>query len=199
MHRRGELTTGERIGYAFGQSLGKYRGLPYAGHGGRWGGFRSALIRFPDDDFAVIVLSNVSNIDAERMGFRIADVYLGHRMERAFRPLNWIRAALAGAATRARTVLADRPSESALGQLEPIEDLAQYSGEYYSEELDTTYNLIVEDGRLVAQHSRNAPVQLSAVTPDVYSGSEPFFRRLKFERDPARHVTAFLLTTERGS
>ncbi|NIV93879.1 serine hydrolase [candidate division KSB1 bacterium] len=89
MRQTGRLNNGAKISYAFGQSIGEYLGVRFVGHGGRWAGFRSALIRFPDHRFAVVVLANVANIDAERMGFEIAELYLGRHMHRGFHPLKW--------------------------------------------------------------------------------------------------------------
>ena len=51
MHQRGVLNNGEQIDYAFGLNIGEYRGLKTVGHSGSWRGFRSHLIRFPDQKF----------------------------------------------------------------------------------------------------------------------------------------------------
>src|SRR5271170_5968799 len=54
----GKLNSGKLIHYAFGLSLGKYRGLPTVGHGGADAGYRADFLRFPEQHFAVACLCN---------------------------------------------------------------------------------------------------------------------------------------------
>jgi len=70
------------------------------------------------------------------------------------------------------------------------EQLSEYSGAYYSEELDATYRFVVEDGMLLIK-ARNAPrVGMVSQTNDE-------FRRLgqtfSFVRNDQRHITGFVL------
>ena len=44
-------------------------------HGGAWQGFRSAIVRFPDDQFTVIVLANLAESEPMRIAHRAAAVY----------------------------------------------------------------------------------------------------------------------------
>ena len=83
MHQQGVLNNGEPISYAFGNSIGTYRGLKTVAHSGSWAGFRTRLIRFPDQDFAVIVLSNASNFNPTRKAWEVADLYLSDQMTTA--------------------------------------------------------------------------------------------------------------------
>lgn len=80
MALQGVLNSGEAIPYAFGQVAGTYRGLETLSHTGSWAGFRSVLLRFPEEDFAVIILGNVSTMNPMGLARRIADLYLGHLM-----------------------------------------------------------------------------------------------------------------------
>ena len=57
MHTRGEFNDGRQNGYALGVAMGAYRGLPTVEHGGALGGYRSHLLRFPDQEFAVVILA----------------------------------------------------------------------------------------------------------------------------------------------
>src|SRR4029077_202975 len=58
MQEQGKLNSGETINYAFGLVIGKYRGLKTIGHGGADAGYRSNILRFPEQRFAVAILSN---------------------------------------------------------------------------------------------------------------------------------------------
>src|SRR5262249_52533819 len=47
MHTQGVLNSGEKIGYAFGLTIGEYRGLKTVRHSGGGGGWRTDFLRFP--------------------------------------------------------------------------------------------------------------------------------------------------------
>ena len=81
MHEQGILNSGEKINYALGLSIGEYKGLKTVGHGGSDAGFRSQVVRFPEEDFAVIVLSNLSSINTNRLAMQVADIYLTKKIK----------------------------------------------------------------------------------------------------------------------
>ena len=76
MHQRGVLNNGEQISYAFGLNIGEYRGLKTVGHSGSWRGFRSHLMRFPDQKFGVVILCNLDTFNPLRLAEKVADLYL---------------------------------------------------------------------------------------------------------------------------
>ena len=76
MNLRGILNKGDTITYAMGQDIGTYKGLKIISHGGADAGYRSFLVRFPDQRFSVNVLSNLASFDPGGMSFKIADIYL---------------------------------------------------------------------------------------------------------------------------
>jgi CubicO group peptidase (beta-lactamase class C family) len=61
--------------------------------------------------------------------------------------------------------------------------LSEYAGEYFSQELSTTYTLIVESGKLIAKHFRTGDVHLTLIKPDVFSGDQWYFGNVEFKRD----------------
>ena len=84
---------------------------------------------------------------------------------------------------------------------EPItqsaDQLREYVGEYYSEELQTTYSIAVQNGRLIARHRRNGDIPLIPTVADRYSARPPVFRQVHFTRDNNRRVTGFNMTAGR--
>ncbi|MHC4515246.1 MAG: serine hydrolase domain-containing protein [Planctomycetota bacterium] len=80
MHQRGVLNNGKKVSYAFGVNIGTYRGLETVIHGGSWAGFRTQLVRFPEQRFAVVVLYNVANVNPGRSARQIANIYLGDKL-----------------------------------------------------------------------------------------------------------------------
>jgi hypothetical protein len=72
--------------------------------------------------------------------------------------------------------------------------LREYAGNYYSDELGTTYTVVVQDGKLVAQHRRHDDITLTPLDQDTFLGSQWFFQRVRFTRDKEGHVTGMRVT-----
>lgn len=268
MHTRGVLNSGDTLSYAFGLGIGEYRGVKTIGHSGADAGFRSYVVRFPEEDFAVVVLSNLADFSPSAMAQRVADVYLADRLEEEtpepvaerepersaveidpavyddyagdyqvgpdvmtiFRDGDRLWARQSGQPrvellpesetrffVRARdayvTFERDEAGEvnrfiARMGQeeieaprIEPFvpdeSALEEYAGEYYSEELGTTYTLVVRDGALVATHIRHDPIPLSPATPDAFAGNTWFFQQVRFERNADGAIGGFRLTSGR--
>lgn len=81
MLTRGTLNSGDTLEYAFGLWDREYRGLKTVYHDGRKYGFRSALVRFPQQRFSVAVLCNLRTINIHGLARRVADIYLGDDFE----------------------------------------------------------------------------------------------------------------------
>ncbi len=77
---RGRLTTGDSIRYAFGLSHGVNGGRAVIEHGGAYGGYRTHLVRFPDQRLSVATLCNAGTAIAAALGHRVASVFLGDRI-----------------------------------------------------------------------------------------------------------------------
>lgn len=70
-------------------------------------------------------------------------------------------------------------------------------GVYFSPELETTYEIALVDGGLVARHQRHPDIPLTAVGEDEYAGSEWFFQKILFERGDDSQVTGLRLSGAR--
>lgn len=80
MQVRGLLNSGVPIDYASGLSMGVYRGLTTVEHAGADAGFRSDLLRFPNQHFSVVVLANAGDVNTTALARRVADIYLGDHL-----------------------------------------------------------------------------------------------------------------------
>jgi CubicO group peptidase (beta-lactamase class C family) len=69
-------------------------------------------------------------------------------------------------------------------------DLTSFAGRYFSEELETFYDLSVEDGKLVIRHRRFGPVPLTHTSGDSFSGTLPV-SSVVFRRDADGKVIGF--------
>ena len=77
-------------------------------------------------------------------------------------------------------------------------DLKQFTGQYYSPELRTTYTLVLKDGKLVAQHARNADIGCDPFQPDIFIGQSFFLQRLTFIRNAQNKVTGCKISGARA-
>jgi len=64
-------------------------------------------------------------------------------------------------------------------------DLSEFTGDFYSGELSTTYTMVIESGKLIARHFRTGDVMLNMTKPDQFSGNKWYFGRVVFTRDSA--------------
>ena len=181
MHQRGVLNNREQIDYAFGLNIGEYRGLKTVGHSGSWRGFRSHLIRLPDQKFGVVILCNLDTFNPLGLAEKVADLYLANVL------------------APVETSEPDKVLESAEDiKSEPLspEQLTEFEGDYYTEELDTTYTIVRHEGGLVAQHRRHDDIVLT-YTDGRFRGDAWFFPEIHFIRDNTESITGFSLTGNR--
>ena len=175
MVQPGVLTNGDTLDYAYGLSVGEYRGLPTFGHGGSWVGYRTNFVRFPEQNLSIAIFCNVSDCDPAGRARRVAEVYIGDLM--------------------APEPEAPEPEPDADGPSLTPAQLREYAGSYRSPELDSTYDLDVDaEGRLVASHWRNDPSVLSPTGNDEFTGDQWFLPEVRFVRDGAGRITAFTVT-----
>jgi len=155
LHTQGRLNNGQTIEYAFGLNIEEYRGVKSVSHGGAWAGYRSELLRFPEQRFSVICLCNLASMIPEELARRVADVYL--ETEFAGRPIPPPEEEKPKAATEDLPITAEQAN--------------QHAGVYTSRELATEYVFSVQEERLVLQRNRFAPQEsLQAVAPDTFKG-----------------------------
>ncbi len=181
MHERGVLNNGEQINYALGLNIGEYRGLQTVGHSGSWRGFRSHLIRFPDQKFGVVILCNLDTFNPLGLAEKVADIYL------------------ADVLGPKEVSESEKTTESAEEtESEPLtpEKLVEFEGDYYTEELDTTYTIRARGDGLVAQHRRHDDILLT-YAGDHFLGDAWFFPEIHFTRDDTGRVRGFRLTGNR--
>ncbi len=69
-------------------------------------------------------------------------------------------------------------------------DLPSFAGRYFSEELETFYDLSVEGGQLVIRHRRFGPAALTHTSGDKFSGTLPV-SQVAFRRDAQGTITGF--------
>ncbi len=77
------------------------------------------------------------------------------------------------------------------------EELQEFVGTYFSDELQTAYTIVVEEGELKARHINMEEIALSPAEEDTFSGSVFFIGELAFLRSSSGEVTGFSLSNGR--
>jgi len=188
LHSRGVLSDGTRLDYAFGLVITSVLGQRVVEHSGGLGGYRTYVGRAPDLAFTVIVLANLSSIDARDLALRASQVYFAD-----FLPPPPPTAEVPPAG--------ETPAETAVAQEVRYsdEDLASFAGRYYSEELDFKTELQAEDGALTYRLRGGATVRFTPRFADHFyndSANESF----QFQRGEDGRPKGFSFSTasERG-
>jgi hypothetical protein len=74
------LNDGTALTYAFGLMVDRWRGLRRVHHGGALAGYRSTIVRFPDQHFSAIVLCNFAQANPDGLAAQIAEIYLAGQL-----------------------------------------------------------------------------------------------------------------------
>jgi CubicO group peptidase (beta-lactamase class C family) len=159
------LTSGEGIFH------GTHDGYAELYHDGGDSGYRSIAMLFPDEHLGIAIETNSPSDDLIKLSEAIADNYLpAHK-------------GLVGAGPDGAAGLHAAVKTKA--------DLAGLAGTYRSEELDTSYTLRVEDGKLFADHIRNGSIALTPLGKDAWTGNQWWCQSLTVEHNTAGQVTGF--------
>jgi hypothetical protein len=73
-------------------------------------------------------------------------------------------------------------------------ELAEYAGEYASEEIDPVYRFTLQDGKLTLAWLKHKSTKLDPRTHDAFASS---VGTIRFMRDHSGHVSGFLLSNGR--
>jgi CubicO group peptidase (beta-lactamase class C family) len=76
----GTLNNGKPIEYALGLFMSRHRGLPIVAHDGALFGYRTTLVRFPEQKFSAICVCNLSTANPLELAFRVSDIYLADKL-----------------------------------------------------------------------------------------------------------------------
>ncbi len=184
INTRGRLQSGREIDYAFGLVRGEYRGLKTVSHGGALGGYRSMLLRFPEQRFSVIILSNLSSFNPSKLAYLVADIYLADEFNKE-------RAEL-----KAKEEFFKHPPEK----------LKKFTGFYINKKIGVMHRISIEDSNLYLSlfgekyalralserefEVEKAPVEVRVKFEDE-KGEKPAFMHLSIEGEEEEIYEAF--------
>jgi CubicO group peptidase (beta-lactamase class C family) len=188
IQERGILNSGKVLEYAKGLYLQQYRGLRTVRHSGSWGGYRSELLRFPEQHFSVACLCNRGDSAPTRRAEQVADIYLSKFMNPAEKQHDE----------------AKKTSKMEITTI-PVSarQLQDYEGKYWSDEVGATYQLGVVEGKLqvVAVRDLAGYPRINVLQGKIFqpTAAEEFRLQksestLRFTRNEKQLITGFQLS-----
>jgi CubicO group peptidase (beta-lactamase class C family) len=170
METKGILKNGDTIVYAYGQGVGSHKGLKFIGHSGGDAGYRTYLGRFPDQKFAVMVMSNLGDFNPSGIALHIADMYLDD-------------------------LIIPEPNDDGSPEFETVEVnpsiLEKYAGLYQPESGDVI--TVIRDGLRLLVQVQGRPRSLVYATSETEFSSRNGLFQFSFELDSQGMVKHMLI------
>lgn len=191
---RGRLIDGTEVNFTNGVQVRSYRGHEIFGHPGADAGYRSAIVVVPEQRLALALLGNVDTVDMWGLPDQVLELFLSGPTEAAEAAED---AEVAEDDAEGETSeAADEPSPPSSPA--PAADFGELVGRYYSRELDTSYELELLDGSLVARHIRNGLHELEPAGHDRFLCDRWYLSELTIERDAPGAPIAFRASSSRS-
>lgn len=166
---------GDTTFHAKGQLHWKHKGLAVISHGGHDAGFRAVLMRFPENNLAIITLSNNEHYQMLGKVLPVAELYLKDQFKETEAPVS------AAANTKPK-------------KAEPFNNIiTNYTGIYKNEALAAEYTIRVKDDKLIMTHPRLSDIVLTETGADKFSGVNSFSFEMSFVRESGK-ITGFTIS-----
>jgi CubicO group peptidase (beta-lactamase class C family) len=264
MQQTTALNDGEKLSYAHGLTVGDYKGLKLVEHSGGDAGYRSHLLRFPEQKFSVACICNSGNTAPGQLARQVADAYLKDQLkpeapktdsavagvtlsqeqlknkvgaywyattgsfgkvsltdgklfltfqgggteliplsENRFRPKGQpveitFTTRQDGTVSQMSMVQEGRKPVvfEAQETMNPtLEQLKEYTGAYYSDELDAVYRVEIEGDKLVLKRKKYLPTSYIVAFKDAFNN--PAMGTFQFTRDSQRRINGFVINAGR--
>ncbi len=152
MHTRGVLNDGEEIHYAGGLQFGSQNGVERISHTGATSGYRAYLGLFPSEELSVALLCNTSHANPGSLGGQISAVFLPEVEEEPSEE--------------------EAEEEEAPAFAPSSADLEAYVGMYHSPDAEATFEVSVEEGKVILLRRPSTRVTLTPTSEDhTFEGS----------------------------
>ncbi|MEW6128971.1 MAG: serine hydrolase domain-containing protein [Acidobacteriota bacterium] len=256
------LNNGDKFPYTHGLAVGNYKGLKIVEHSGADAGYRSHLMRFPEQKFSVACLCNLASTNPGMLARQVADVYLADLLKpEAAKPVAEIKGVtlteeqlklkigaywnpsaedfakvtlsngklyFAGGTSSELIALSEnrfqmkvQPAEvrfepGADGRLQMIvniegrkpilftqmeamnptaDELKEYAGAFYSDELDATYRIEIQDGKLFLKRKKYPAASFMTAFKDAFINIQ--LGTLRFTRDAQKRINGLIIGSGR--
>jgi len=158
--------------YGMGLAMADFRGLHTVSHGGVLGGYRTEMLRFPDERLTVINLCNHGGANASDLARKIATLYLADKM----------------------TPEVVRPKSTPESKTGKAGRLADFEGYFISSEVPTEWRMVLEKGKLILKRGVSWSIPLHESASDEFTVG-PW--KMHFVRAASGAVTGMRLDSAR--
>lgn len=173
----GGLNNGRPINYAFGIFIDEMFGKKRIQHAGVVGGYRTFLCIYPEKELGIVVLTNFSNAPFGTRADDIAGILLSEVRGKA-------------------EPLVHSVNQKEAVQQESSVELSDFTGTFYSPEIDTHYTFYQEGDTLKCSHARHGELTMEMAGPDVFKSSWPL-ETIKMSRNQRGDVIGLHISTGR--
>ncbi|MEX0894971.1 MAG: serine hydrolase domain-containing protein [Balneolaceae bacterium] len=223
---RGRTTNVDSLSYGYAFFHAKERGLEKIYHGGDDAGFQSFFLRYPDQNFGIVVMGNSSNFSSDGTAHFLARLYLADEMDpvpprpaeprqnqeeagQGEMPLITLFRFLYESILSLFTDTDNEQEESDSQQRASFDEnlLEDYSGRFFSNELETVYNVSAYYSYLVVEYRKKGYMLLSPTDNENDRFRVIYHSQLgrltgklmsfNFNRNSDDEITGFQIDTER--
>ncbi len=168
LHTTGTLRDGKSIEYAFGLMISQYKGYKVVSHGGGWAGYRSEMMRFPEQHLTVICLTNLGSVYPTGLAEKVADICLE-------------------GTTRTVEISIEEP-QAAL-QAPPAIKAEDFTGVYQNKR--QTFHILVKDGTLLFSDGKTEYPLKSTGVKQFQLAEYPVFLQFAGRRNKRTTLTQY--------
>ena len=177
------LNDGSNNTYAFGIFVDDYLGHPRIRHGSSIGGLRAMAVTFPDAALSIVILTNFSSSGSGKLSRDIAQLLLDPKPG----------AETSSPQTPASSRLYEEPKVSV--DLSGV-DLKQFAGRFHSPELESTIDILFQDGKLLCHHARHGDFPVFLIDEDVLEMLS--YMTMKVIRDSEGSISGLCISNGRA-
>jgi hypothetical protein len=170
------LNNGLPTKLGLGQFIDKYKGLKEIYHGGLDAGYRAYFSRFPEQSFSIIIFTNSRDIPAYSLASKVMDLYLKNDFK------NSPNKETALINKKENVTKKDSIKYSVL-------ELKEFSGKYYSPELQTAYYITSKENYLEIKHLRIGTLKIHPLKKDLFQDDGEWdFSNFHFIRNDSNKI-----------
>ena len=202
LENRAVLNDGEKISYAGGIYHGNVSGHATLGHSGGDAGYVCHVERFTKQNLSVIVLANTNGIPAAKLAHRVGLIYLD--INKNTDESNASLKTSATATSNKKAEIQKRSTTSlphdSLASVSHASDvnLNDLAGRYFSPELDTFYDFVLENDQLHLRRRKYGTQLCRQAGENLFRVSSGLELNIRFKRDPTSNkVSALYISTGR--
>ncbi|WP_437395877.1 serine hydrolase domain-containing protein [Flagellimonas lutimaris] len=174
----GQLSNGTPINYGYGIYVDEKFEKKRIQHAGVVGGYRTFLSIYPEEELSIVVLTNFSNAPFGEKADDIAGILFSktRKKNNPFSNSNVVEKKK------------NQPSQSL--------DLTDYTGTFYSPEIDTHYTFYLKSDTLKCSHARYGELKMEVVGLDMFKSSWPL-GNIKMSRNKKGEIIGLHISTGR--